>query len=159
MLPFCHITLRAKKPLPPIYPNSLNSLGDHIRKRRLDLDVLQREVAEILGVHATTVHGWERGRNHPSLPFLPKIVAFLGYVPWDGPPRNLGEKIARARKWLGISQEKLATEIGVDPGTLARRENGLAPPIKKSSAENQGMPLRELQPRKQRDRRRLKWTC
>ncbi|MFQ5911753.1 MAG: helix-turn-helix domain-containing protein [Nitrospinota bacterium] len=109
----------------------MNSLGDHIQKRRLDLGLLQREVAEVLGGNATPVHGWERGRTNPSLPFLPKIAAFLGYVPWDGPSRNLGEKIAWARRWLGISQEALARGLGVDPATVARWEGGEVQPSKK----------------------------
>jgi transcriptional regulator with XRE-family HTH domain len=110
----------------------LNSIGDHIRKVRLDRGLLQREVAQILGGNATTVRCWEKKRNHPSLPFLPRIAAFLGYVPWERPPRNLGEKMARARKWLGITQEELAREIGVDPATLARWEKGSGRPFKKS---------------------------
>jgi DNA-binding XRE family transcriptional regulator len=36
----------------------------------------------------------------------------------------LGDKIARARRWLGITQEELARQIGVDPTTLARWETG-----------------------------------
>jgi DNA-binding transcriptional regulator YiaG len=112
----------------------LNSIGDHIRKTRLDWGLLQREVAEILGGNATTVRCWEKKRNCPSLPFLPKIAAFLGYVPWDGPPRSLGERIARARKWLGITQETLAREIGVDPATLARWEKGRGRPSGKAIA-------------------------
>jgi DNA-binding transcriptional regulator YiaG len=93
---------------------------------------LQREVAEILGGNATTVRCWEKKRNCPSLPFLPKIEAFLGYVPWEGPLRNLGDKIARARKWQGITQEVLAMEIGVDPGTLAKWEKGKGGPSEKA---------------------------
>jgi DNA-binding transcriptional regulator YiaG len=89
-------------------------------------------VAQKLGVHATTVQFWERGRFSPALPHIPRIIAFLGYVPWGGPPRNLGEKIARARKWLGITQEVLAREISVDPATLARWEKGKGRPLKKA---------------------------
>jgi transcriptional regulator with XRE-family HTH domain len=47
---------------------------------------------------------------------------------------HLGEKIARARKWLGITQEVLAREIGVDPGILARWEKGKGRPTKKAIA-------------------------
>jgi hypothetical protein len=36
-LPFCHTELRASKPKPSHYPKQLNTLGDHIRTRRLDL--------------------------------------------------------------------------------------------------------------------------
>ena len=35
-LPFCHVRLSGPKPLPKAYPKHLKTLGDHIRKRRLD---------------------------------------------------------------------------------------------------------------------------
>ena len=36
-LPFCKIELNAPKPLsPPGYPETINTLGDNIRKKRLD---------------------------------------------------------------------------------------------------------------------------
>ena len=69
---------------------------------------MQRDIAQILKMHATTVHVWGKKRNRPSLPFLPKIAAFLGYILWDGPPRPLGKKIGRARRWIGIAQELVA---------------------------------------------------
>ena len=48
-LPFCKIELKAPKPLYPIgYPQILKTLGDHIRKKRLDLGLLQRDVAKMI---------------------------------------------------------------------------------------------------------------
>jgi len=77
-LPFCHVTLRGQKPLPKGYPRALCTIGDHLRKRRLDLGLLQREVAERLGVNEATVTNWELNRTSPALWFLPAIVRFLG---------------------------------------------------------------------------------
>ncbi len=42
-LPFCHAELRASKPKSFRYPTRLNTLGDHIRSRRLDLGLFQSE--------------------------------------------------------------------------------------------------------------------
>jgi len=78
-LPFCHIQLTARKPPSPACPRELHTLGDHIRKRRLDLGLLQREVAEKLQVNQMTVCNWETNRTSPQLRFIPRIVAFLGY--------------------------------------------------------------------------------
>jgi len=80
-LPFCHIQLTARKPLPPAYPRELRTLGDHLRKRRLDLGLLQRDVAEQLHVHQMTITNWETGRTSPQLRFVPRILSFLGYNP------------------------------------------------------------------------------
>jgi transcriptional regulator with XRE-family HTH domain len=106
------------------YPRTLKTLGDHLRKKRLDLKLLQKEVAEKLGADATSVNNWEMNRTAPSLPFLPRIVEFLEYVPIEMSPSNPGELIAFSRKLLGISQEQLAQQLGIDPGTLGRWEKG-----------------------------------
>ena len=63
-MPSCHFTLTGPKPCPLPYPAQLNTIGDHIRKRRLDLGLLQQEVAEQIGVAEATITNWEL--NHPS---------------------------------------------------------------------------------------------
>ncbi len=57
-LPFCQITLKTQKPLPSAYPQTPKTLGDHLRKKRLDLKLLQKEVAQRLGVGESTVYNW-----------------------------------------------------------------------------------------------------
>jgi transcriptional regulator with XRE-family HTH domain len=90
-LPFCHATLKAQKPLPPAYPNSLKTLGDHLRKRRLDLSLRQKDVSEKLGVAEATVWYWEKNLTSPSLRYIPKIIKFLGYEPYDTMDKTLGQ--------------------------------------------------------------------
>ena len=77
-------TLHLPRPvkLPPGYPLELLSLGDHIRKRRLDLGLLQIEVAAQIGVTESTVWNWEHG-TEPELIHIPAVLAFLGYIPWE----------------------------------------------------------------------------
>lgn len=41
----CHVTLSAVKPRHRAYPEEINT-GDHLRKRRLDLGLLQRGEAD-----------------------------------------------------------------------------------------------------------------
>jgi len=131
-LPFCRIVLKAQKPPPPAYPVELNTLGDHIRKRRLDLNLLQKDVARIIGVAQETVWNWENGATNPAVRCLPGIIEFLGYVPAEyTTPQTSGEKIVISRKLLGISQKELARMLDVDPGTLARWEKDEKHPSKK----------------------------
>ncbi|OGQ13087.1 MAG: hypothetical protein A2026_07180 [Deltaproteobacteria bacterium RBG_19FT_COMBO_46_12] len=59
----------------------LETIGDHIRKRRMDLKLTQKEVAEKLGVDKTAIQFWENNRVKPSLGNIPKIIEFLGYDP------------------------------------------------------------------------------
>ena len=54
-MPLCHFELRALRPKPERYPKEISTLGDHIRNRRLDLDLLKSDVAEQIGVDTTTI--------------------------------------------------------------------------------------------------------
>ncbi|HUV94849.1 MAG TPA: helix-turn-helix transcriptional regulator [Anaerolineae bacterium] len=108
----------ARKPRPAAYPKELQTLGDHLRKRRLDLGFLQRDVAQKLGVREATIYNWESNRKSPQLRFLPRIIEFLGYVPYDTQPQALGKRIVLWRRMLGLTQREVAQRLGVDPGTL-----------------------------------------
>ena len=123
-MPFCHFRLTAQKPCALPYPIQLNTLGDHIRKRRLDLGLLQREVAEEIGVTESTIWNWESNHSSPQLRFMRKIRAFLGYNPHDTRSGLFGERIVVCRRIQGISQTELASRLGVDPTTLGKWERG-----------------------------------
>jgi len=123
-LPFCHLKLKGSRPIPLGYPKSLKTLGDHLRKKRLDLKLLQKDVAQRLGVDKTTIYNWESGHAAPSLSVIPRLIAFLGYIPFEMPANTLGEKIRAYRKIHGITIKSLAWEIKVDPTTLGRWEMG-----------------------------------
>jgi DNA-binding XRE family transcriptional regulator len=77
-LPCCHVTLKASRRLPPAYLRSLNTLEDHLRQWRLDLGLLQREVAEQLGVDEASITNWETDKTTPNLHIYPRIIEFLG---------------------------------------------------------------------------------
>ena len=130
-MPSCHIQLTGRKPLPPAYPRQLNTLGDHLRKRRLDLGLLQREMADRLGVDETTVHNWETNRTSPQLCFIPRIIAFLGYSPYDTQSGTLGKRIVGRRCVMGLTQKELARRLGIDPSTVRRWESGIGQPSKR----------------------------
>ena len=91
-LPFCQIRLKAEKPLPRAYPRELMSLADHLRKRRLDLGLRQKDVAEQLGMDETTVNNWERHRTRPAPPYLSTILQFLNDdTRWRAQPERVRE--------------------------------------------------------------------
>ncbi len=123
-LPFCHVSIKRERPLPKAYPKELRTIGDHVRKKRLDLKLCQYDVARIIGVNKTTVFNWERIYSSPELRHMPKVIELLGYVPFEKEPETLGEKIVYYRWVKGITQKELASQLGVDPGTLAQWERG-----------------------------------
>lgn len=131
VLPFCHIELRTQKPASKAYPAKLKTLGDHLRKRRLDLGLLQKDVAKLLGTNLGSIVNWETNLRSPRIDYVSKIIEFIGYVPFENSAETtLGEKIVTYRKIKGISQAELARQLGFDPGTVSQWENNHRKPEK-----------------------------
>jgi len=70
-------------------PSQLKTVGDHIRRRRLVLKMLQRDVAERIGVDKCSIYNWETNRTKPSVEYMSSIIHFLGYNPLSS-SRGLG---------------------------------------------------------------------
>ena len=111
----------ATKPVASHYPDQLESWGDHLRKKRLDLELEQKDVAKLIGVSEESIYNWENHRTTPRPRYLPKIIAFLGYIPYD-PGLSPGERLRYMRQCLGYSQAAYARHLGIDPGTLGKWE-------------------------------------
>src|SRR3977135_2698991 len=92
-------------------PEKLETVGDHIRRRRLTLKLLQRQVAQQLGVNHATITNWETNSAQPTLKYMPAIIKFRGYNPLPPPPTGLGERLVRCRTTLGITQSELARQL------------------------------------------------
>lgn len=75
------ITISAKKPLPKGIPSNPKTIGEYIRKVRLERRLMQKEVAELLGVTTSFIENWEAKKNAPSKRYHSKIGDFLNYVP------------------------------------------------------------------------------
>jgi len=63
--------------------------------------------------------------------YYPKIIEFLGYLPFETNGLSMGEKIVLYRKSKGISQLNFARQLGIDPSTLGRWEKGRGKPSEK----------------------------
>lgn len=74
-LPLYPVTLRGIKPALTKMP--MNTIGEHIRKRRVELQLSQKEVSKIIGVTENTVHFWETGRYKPLKKYYSKIDDFI----------------------------------------------------------------------------------
>ena len=126
-LPFHHLTISASHPQKPGYPKTLVTIGDHIRKRRLDLGLFQRQAGAQIGVDEGTLWGWEKRGTKPELRHLPGIIRFLCYNPLPE-PENFPARLVWARSSRGMDRVASARLIGVDPSTLARWETGRRKP-------------------------------
>jgi transcriptional regulator with XRE-family HTH domain len=130
-LPFCHAELRTLKPRSEYYPKEISTLGDHIRTRRLDLKLIQKQVADQVGVSAATIANWEGNATTPVVRYLPAIIRFLGYDPLPRPD-SLPERVAARRQARGLTQREMAERLGVDPSTLRDWESGHHQPTEAS---------------------------
>jgi transcriptional regulator with XRE-family HTH domain len=97
-------------------------MGDHLRRRRLDLGLTQRTLARQLGVREETVRSWETGRANPLPRQFGRIVRFLGYDP-EEEPGTLADRLRSQRRRLGLTQRELAVRLGVDEGTVVDLES------------------------------------
>jgi transcriptional regulator with XRE-family HTH domain len=105
------------------------SVGEKLRNRRLILKLSQVEAAERMGVPKEYVSHWETNRYQPQIKQYPVIIAFLGYCPWDIDTGSLGGKIKMYRYLNGLSQENLATELGVSESTIYKLEGNQRKPL------------------------------
>jgi transcriptional regulator with XRE-family HTH domain len=98
-----------------------------VRKRRLDLGLFQRQLAERIGVNPDTIRSWETNATTVALKHVPAVVEFLDYVPFPE-PATLSERLRLYRKLNGISRRELACRLGVDETTVWRWEVGRGNP-------------------------------
>jgi site-specific DNA recombinase len=104
-------------------PEQLNTLGDHLLRRRLVLKLLQNQVAEQIGVDKASIANWEHDRSKPGVEYMPAIIRFLGYNPLP-PKEDWASRLVQCRTVLGLTQKESAHRMGVDPSTLAKWERG-----------------------------------
>lgn len=102
------------------------TLGDHIKKVREERRLLQREVAQALGVDSMSVVNWEKNRTKIGVRFVPAIIEWLGYDPLPL-ARSFGEWIAIARTRRGLARRTLADALGWDESIVRKYEEGDCP--------------------------------
>jgi DNA-binding transcriptional regulator YiaG len=61
----------------PRYPKNPKNFGERIRKKRMDMRLTMRDVAERLGVSETTVYNWEIRNRKPYRRTEEKLRAIL----------------------------------------------------------------------------------
>lgn len=121
-----------RKPLGNKYVENLQTIAQHLLKRRMELGLTQKKAAKMIGVCEDTFRFWETGRVEPFITYYPKIIAFLGYVPFSINTNTLAGKIFSYRILNGLSQEALATKVGLDESTIVELEKGEQRPFKRT---------------------------
>ena len=118
-LPFGPITLFCGKPRG--YKQNPTTLGEHLKKRRLEANLMQKEAAAQLLVNEWTYLNWEKDRTKAEIRFMPKLIEWLGYDPHP-PSRNSSEWLMAVRRNLGLSRKQLAKILAADEASVNRWE-------------------------------------
>lgn len=115
-LPFANCVVKGPR-VNPDYPLEINTLGDHLQKRRLDLGLQWKDVAPMIGTDVTTLLNWRRGRTQPVSRLWPHVIQFLGYDPRPHQVK-LSDQIRLHREARGWSQADLAKALGVGKSVI-----------------------------------------
>ncbi|WPV67565.1 helix-turn-helix transcriptional regulator [Chitinophaga sp. LS1] len=127
-LPFSTFSKIVPKPLNFRYLENPRTLNEKILNKRLEKRMLQKEVANFIGVTEDCVTLWENNRSNPTVKYYPKIIEFLGYFPFEIDTSSLAGKIKYYRYVNGFSQEDLAKNLGVNESTVFHYEKGTHKP-------------------------------
>jgi transcriptional regulator with XRE-family HTH domain len=131
-------------------PKAPTTIGGHLRKRRLQLKILQSEAARLLEVSTVTLSRWERDMVYPTWPLQPRVVGYLGYDPFTNPelgmpkgnethvvaflashePNSIVVALRKRRLELRKNQKEFAKELGVSDKTLRGWELGRRSPCR-----------------------------
>jgi transcriptional regulator with XRE-family HTH domain len=122
----------------------LVTLGDHIRKARLDAGLWHKHVAKAVGVGVCTVNNWEQNHSEPEIRYIPAIIEFLGYNPRPEPEGTL-ERLEWFRWSHGLSIERLGAVMKRDPEQLSDWLSRRHKPFKKSLARIDEFLNRQIQ--------------
>ena len=116
-------------------PKELIKIGDHIKKKRLESNLFQKDVGKVIGTDNFTIVNWEKNstKNIPAK-YYPKIMEFLNYCPLTktkNTPKTLGQKIKLHRLHQGLNQKQFAQLLKVDSTTVKFWESGERKPSEK----------------------------
>lgn len=98
----------------------------------MDLQMTQKALSKQFIVSENSITYWELGRSQPLLQFYPRIIAFLGYIPFEKKGDTLRDQLHYARIITGLSYKKLGKRLGVCWDTLRYLEQGKRVPTEET---------------------------
>src|SRR5689334_6996166 len=110
-LPYGPKSLKTLKPVS--YERKPKTLGQHLKKRRLELGLRQRDVQTRFRSDKETYANWEKDRCYPAMRHWPGIIAFLQFDP-HSEPESIGEALRAYRRRQGLSRKAFAALIPCD---------------------------------------------
>lgn len=106
----------------------------HLRKRRLERGLLQKEAAAELGISEWGYANWENGKTTPGTVLYRRAIEFLGYYPHSR-PTTLADRLRKIRRCLGLTGSQAARLAEVDEATFLMWERGKWRPTVRTRAK------------------------
>lgn len=101
----------------------VETLGDHLRVKRLDERLRQKDLGALLSVSKEAIFLWENNKTTPPVKYLPVICEYLTYCPIQ-PVKNFGDQFKLWRTHtLGFTLKEATEKVGIYQKTLAQIEH------------------------------------
>ena len=133
-------------------PREPKTLGEHLKRRRVQLGQKQAEAARILGFCTRSMSLWESDKIFPTWDHQPALIDYLGYDPFKDigiqdprgnetgfvaflsakEPAPIGHLLRRRRLELKLTVNACARMLGVDSKSLTGWEKGKHEPCRRT---------------------------
>jgi len=123
-VPINTYTFTCTRPVIIIDPQTLETLGDYLKAKRIENGHTNKFVSEFFGVRSETITNWEHNRTKISRIYWVKLIEYIGDLPNGYILTQWAKILLEYRRKNGLSLKSLAKEICVDAGTLRRAERG-----------------------------------
>ena len=118
----------------------IDMLNNNLKWCREELEMTQKELGYVFGVHETTISGWETGKD--TIP-LKKLIKFCNLYNYsldfaiglsrqddkhpniDKVDKKIGSNLKRIRNKLNLTQQEIANECMISQTTYSNYELGL----------------------------------
>lgn len=115
--------------------------NNNLKEARENLEMTQKELGYVFGIHETTVSGWETGKDNIPLTKLVRFCNLYNYsldfvVGLDRKNKDydtvikidkkqIGSKLKTIRKKLNLTQKEIADECSISQTTYSNYELGI----------------------------------
>ncbi len=118
-------TLTIQRPDRLAMPNDRRAWGYWLHKVRKERGDTARAVSRPNGFDETYMRAWEMLSQVPYPSQIPKIIKYIGFVPWVRSPYaqpTLGAAVRAAREIKGLTQVQLCEQAGIRQASLSMLE-------------------------------------
>jgi transcriptional regulator with XRE-family HTH domain len=113
--------------MPKPFQNPPATIGEHLKRRRLECGLRQLDVANLIGVSEGAIQHWESDKTEPPIMLMPAVTAWLGYAPYPEPVGYPARLLAK-RRHEGWTMAQAATLVAMSECSWSAWERGITAP-------------------------------